>query len=70
MRASSTESHTRLVFRILAGIMAAFILLVGVPAGLFEARNDTWEGLFMAFCSLYAGIGLALGARTGRWFGS
>lgn len=59
-----------MVFRVLAGIIAAFLLLVGLPLALSVAFAGTWQSWLLAICSLYAGIGLALGARTGRWFGS
>ena len=70
------DGQTRPVFRILAGIVAAFILLVSLPLALYEAITATfvgWETLlnwFMVLCCIYAGIGLAVGARTGRWFNS
>ena len=70
------DGQTRTVFRILAGIVAAFILLVSLPLALYEAITATivgWETLlnwFMVLCFIYAGIGLAIGARTGRWFNS
>ena len=63
-----TQQMTRSVFRVLAGILAAFLLLVGLPASLAETRNGGWEAWLCAGCCLYAGVGLALGARTGRWF--
>jgi hypothetical protein len=58
-----------MVFRVLAGIIAAFLLLIGLPLALSGAFADTWESWLWAIVSLYAGIGLALGARTGRWYG-
>ena len=67
---SVETTQTRVVFRILAAIEAAFILLVGFPLALSEAFMDNrWESAILAIVSLYAGIGLALGARTGRWYG-
>jgi hypothetical protein len=63
----SGKGETRFVFRILAGIMAAFLLLIGLPAALSEAGSGGWQAWFGAFCCLYAGVGLAVGARTGRW---
>ena len=63
-------NETRMVFRILAGILAAFLLLVGLPLAASGAFVDTWwESGLWAIGSLWAGIGLALGARTGRWYG-
>jgi len=59
-----------MVFRILAGILAAFLLLVGLPLAASGAFVDSWwESGLWAIGSLYAGIGLAVGARTGRWYG-
>jgi hypothetical protein len=67
---SVTESQTRMVFRVLAGIIAAFLLLVGLPLALSGAFIEIWweSGLWAIGC-VYAGTGLALGARTGRWYG-
>jgi hypothetical protein len=72
MKSSRASSHnqTRFGFRILAGIVGIFLLLIGFPMALSAAVNGTWEGWLFAACSLYAGVGLALGARTGRWYGS
>jgi hypothetical protein len=67
---SVQKSETRMVFRVLSGIIAAFLLLIGLPMAFSGAFTHTsWESWLWAFCSLYAGIGLALGARTGRWHG-
>ena len=58
-----------MVFRVLAGIVASLILLVGLPIALSGAFADSWwESALWAICDLYAGIGLAIGARTGRWY--
>ncbi len=62
------KAVTRLPFRILAGLIAAFLLLVGLPASFLEAQTGSLEGCFFAVCCLVGGIGLALGAYTGRWF--
>ena len=62
------EPKTRFIFRVLAGVLALFLLLVGLPVAVLEALNrGTWQPLFGAVCCLIAGIGLAVGARTGRW---
>jgi hypothetical protein len=53
-----------MVFRVLAGIIAAFLLLIGLPLALSAAFADTWESCLWVVGSLYAGIGLAVGART------
>ena len=58
----------RLPFRILAGLIGAFLLLVGLPASLLEAQTGSLEAWFFAVCCLVGGIGMALGAYTGRWF--
>ena len=50
-----------------AGIIAAFLLLIGLPAALWEAQSGVWQAWLFAFSCLYAGVGLAVGARTGRW---
>jgi protein-S-isoprenylcysteine O-methyltransferase Ste14 len=65
---SSSKGETRFVFRILACVIAVFLLLIGLPAAISEALNRVWEGWFCAFSCLYAGVGLATGAWTGRWF--
>jgi hypothetical protein len=58
------------VFRVLAGIIAAFLLFVGLPLALSGAFTETWwESWLWAIGSVYAGIGLAVGARTGQWYG-
>ena len=58
-----------MVFRVLAGIIAVFLLLIWLPLALSGAFADTWESCLWGIASLYAGIGLAVGARTGRWYG-
>lgn len=64
------QRQTRIVFRVLAAIIAAILLLIGFPLALSGAFMDTWwESALWAIGSLYAGIGLGLGARTGRWYG-
>ncbi len=68
---SVKKSETRMVFRVLAGIIAVFFLLVGLPLALSGAFVDAWwESWLCAFCYLYGGVGLAIGAYTGRWYGS
>jgi hypothetical protein len=62
--------ETRLVFRVLAGIIAAFLLFVGLPLAASGAfTEEWWQSALWAVGSLFAGIGLALGAYTGRWYG-
>ena len=62
------EQETRIVFRVLAGLVAIFLLLVGLPAAIVEALNShVWEPWFAAICCLIGGIGMAESARTGRW---
>jgi hypothetical protein len=59
-----------MVYRVLAGIFAAFLLLIGLPLAASGAFTDTWwESWVWAVGSLFAGIGLAVGAWTGRWYG-
>ena len=62
-------SETRMVFRVLAGIIGAVLLLAGPPLALSGAIGDTWMSWVCSVACLYAGIGLAVGARTGRWYG-
>jgi hypothetical protein len=66
---SVKKRETRVVFRVLAGIIAVFLLLIGLPLAVSGAFMDTWweSGLWAIGC-VYAGIGLAIGARTGRWY--
>ena len=67
---SIDKRETRMVFRVLAAILAAIFLVISLPLALSGAVTNTWwESWLFAICSLYAGIGLALGARTGRWYG-
>lgn len=62
------EQKTRFIFRVLAGILALFLLLAGLPVAVLEALHGrTWQAWFCAVACYYAGIGLAVGARTGRW---
>ena len=62
------EQKTRFIFRVLAGILALLLLLVGLPVAVLEARGGgTWFAWFDVACCIFAGIGLAVGARTGRW---
>ena len=69
---SIRQRETRIVFRVLAGILAAFLLLVGLPVALYAVFADSGESclwdIFLAICCLYAGVGLVGGARTGRWY--
>ena len=62
------EQKTRFIFRVLAGVLALLLLLGGLPVAVLEARNGgTWQAWFGAASCLFGGIGLAVGARTGRW---
>ena len=62
------EQKTRFIFRVLAGVLALFLLLVGLPLEVLEVRDGgTWQAWFGAVSCYFAGIGLAVGARTGRW---
>lgn len=62
------ERKTRFVFRVLAGILAVFLLLVGLPAAVLVVRDGgTWQAWFAVVSCIFASIGLATGARTGRW---
>lgn len=62
------QPKARFPYRVLAGVIAAFLLLVSLPVAIHEgADRNTREAWFVALCSLYAGVGLAVGARTGYW---
>jgi hypothetical protein len=64
---SPTKPRTRFAFRVLAGVVATFLLLVGLPAAILEGLDGSCEAWFGALCCLYAGIGLVGGAWTGEW---
>jgi hypothetical protein len=64
------DCQTRKVFRILSGILAVVILLIGLPVAMIEAQTRSLTAVVLAVCSLFAGIGFAIGAFTGRWFNS
>jgi hypothetical protein len=64
----SKQPGTRFGFRVLAGIIAVFLLLVGLPLALLEAGSGGWQAWLGALCCLYGGVGMAVGARTGRWY--
>ena len=62
------EQKTRFTFRVLAGVLALLLLLVGLPLSVLEVRHGgTWFAWFDAVCCIFAGIGFAVAARTGRW---
>ncbi len=62
------EQKTRFIFRVLAGVLALFLLLVGLPLEVLEVRDGgTWQAWFGAASCYFAGIGFAVEARTGRW---
>ena len=65
---SPGNRQTRFVFRILSGIVAAIMLLVSLPVAVFDAWHGSPFAVFAAACCVYAGIGLAIGAVTGRWY--
>ena len=64
------KNETRLPFRVLAGVLAAFLLLLGLPLALGQSDTEGWPAWVAAGCCLYAGVGLAFGAWTGRWYGN
>ena len=64
---SQNERKTRFVFRVLAGVIAALLLLVGLPASTLEAIDGPLLGWLLPLCCLLAGVGMAEGARTGEW---
>jgi len=69
------ESQTRPGFRILAGILAVLFLLISLPLALYQALSDqalseTLLDWFMVLGCLAGGVGMAVGAKTGRWFNS
>ena len=61
---------TRLPFRILAGVLGAFLLLYGLPVALLDATAGPLRACFFAVCCFVGGIGLTFGACTGRWLNS
>lgn len=61
------EPKTRFIFRVLAGVLAFFLLAVGLPAVTLEAMRGSPQAWIGAMCCFLAGVGLAVGARTGRW---
>ncbi len=62
------EQKTRFIFRVLAGGLALLLLPGGIFAAVLEAQNGhPWQALTAALSCYFAGIGLAVGARTGRW---
>lgn len=65
--APRTEQETRFIFRALAGGLAFFLLLIGVPATVLEALNGSLQAWFGVLACFFAGVGLAAGARTGHW---
>lgn len=68
---SVKRPETRMVFRVLAGVIATFLLLIGLPVALsevFTSSCDLLWNIFSAICCLYGGLGLAVGARTGWWY--
>lgn len=67
---SPVDRQTRMVFRILSGIIAVFVLLISLPVAMIEAQAGSLTAVVLAACSLFAGIGLGIGAFTGRWFNS
>jgi len=71
------DGQTRKGFRILSGFVAAFILLVSLPLAIYEAACngggwnwESWWNWFVVLGCVYAGVGMAVGAKTGRWFNS
>lgn len=62
------RQETRIVFRVLAGILAIFGLFVCLPLAVVEGLNgDTWSSWVFVICCVFAGIGMAEGARSGQW---
>lgn len=64
------DGQTRTFFRVLAGLLAMFTLLVSLPMALYEARTGTLSDWLMVLCCICGGVGLAVGAKTGHWFNS
>ena len=73
MNSSSSikQRETRMVFRILAGIIGTFLLL-GLPVALYGVFTSSGESLLWnivwAIASVYAGLGMVVGARSGRLY--
>lgn len=69
MKDSDTADHgeARFVFRVLAGIISLLMLLT-FPCMVYVAFTGFWQAWLYAFSCLFAGVGFAGGAWTGRWF--
>ncbi len=65
---SHQQRQTRYGFRVAAGVIAAFILLVGLPIQVVKMDQGGLLPWLFLFASLYGGGGLAVGAWTGRWY--
>ena len=66
------QPETRMAFRVLSGVIAALLLLVGLPIALYGVFTGSGTSLIWnivwAIASLYGGVGMAGGALTGRWY--
>jgi hypothetical protein len=62
------QRRTRYGFRVAAGVLGAFILLVGLAIQVVQMDQGELLPWLFLFASLYGGVGLAVGAWTGRWY--
>lgn len=68
---STNRCGTRGPFRVLAGLFGILFLAWGVPSAVIEGlHGGGWPAWAVAAAFAYAGMGLALGAWTGRWYGT
>lgn len=54
-------------FRVLAGVLATFVVLVGFPSVVMMLIYGDWHEWVMAANIIWLGIGLTGVARTGHW---
>jgi len=62
--------RTRVLFRVLSGLIGLFVLCVGLPVALLDGQLNVLERVFFSASCFVSGIGLIFGAFTGRWFSS
>ena len=65
---SHKKAETRMVFRVLAGFLAAVCGLFAFPLYVSLAIGGPWHFWLAAANNLFMGIGFFCVARTGQWF--
>jgi hypothetical protein len=68
MSTHRNSNEVRFLFRVLAGILAGLMLLVGVPILIRVAIEGPWHFWLAAMNVALIGIGFFGTALTGRWF--